>query len=338
MWVRALAVAALSMLALRSFAVADQTLKPVEFTVVDLVTKKPVTEFSYALRVIVPGEVDRKQKQAKIKPIQVKSASGTFVVQVPVSCKLVLDLEAQDAVAGYQHTLGSIFTVLSTDPKRKFVAELELGHQVKGIVRDSETRLPIPRVKVVAAPFTEWHQWRGPFGEHTVTTDSSGRFEVRGVKLEWGVCATHPDYRSEHGARDERKVRSDGDFTVELKKAVGFTVEGTVRSYAGQPVESFTVAVGPILEPKTAYRGPEVREVRDPNGHFSVMCEESGRTRVIVKAEGHAVWEGEVDVTRKSVPLTIQLLPGFGVSGRIERPGNSCQAGCHADSLHEAGL
>ena len=222
MWVRALAVAALSMLALRSFAVADQTLKPVEFTVVDLVTKKPVTEFSYALRVIVPGEVDRKQKQAKIKPIQVKSASGTFVVQVPVSCKLVLDLEAQDAVAGYQHTLGSIFTVLSTDPKRKFVAELELGHQVKGIVRDSETRLPIPRVKVVAAPFTEWHQWRGPFaantpsrltpaaGSRSAVSSSNGAFvpRTRIIDRNMGLATT----QSSIGWRFHGRTQKSGGF------------------------------------------------------------------------------------------------------------------------------
>jgi hypothetical protein len=129
-----------------------------------------------------------------------------------------------------------------------------------------------------------------------------------------------------NSAHDARKVRSDGDFTIDLEKAekVTFTVEGTVRSSAGRPVQSFTVAVGPRLEPKGfAYRVPELRDVRDPNGHFSVMLEESGRNRVMVKADAHAVWEGVVDVTAKSAPIAIQLRPGFGVSGRIERPSNS---------------
>ena len=243
----ALAVVALFILTSETLAVADQPLEPVTFTVVDLATRKPVTGFSYGLRVIAPGEVDPKQKREKIKPIEVKSASGTFVVQVPVSCKLELDLESTAAVAGYRHTFWNFFNVLSTDPERKFVVELDQNHQKKG---------------------------------------------------------------------------SDGDSTSEFKKAT-FTVEGTVRSSAGKPVKSFTVAVGPRLEPKGWYRGPDVLAVRDPTGHFSVMLEESGRTRVIVKAEGHAVWEGVVDVARKSVPLTIQLLPGFGVSGRIERPTNA---------------
>jgi hypothetical protein len=324
MGVRALAVVALLMLASQAFAKADQPLRPVTITVVDLVTNKPVTEFSYALRVIVPGEVDPEQKQEKIKPIEVRSASGTFVVQVPVPCKLVLDLESPDAVPDHQQTFGSIFAVLSTDPERKFVAGLELGHHVKGIVRDSETRLPIPGAKVVAASYTDWYQSPGLFLEHAVTTDASGRFEVHGVKLELGVCAAHPDYQSKHGDRDERKARSDGEFTIELKKAVTFAVEGTVRSSAGQPVQSFTVMVGPTFDFKGgAWPHMPVRDVRDPNGHFSVMLEQSGRNRVIVKAEGHAVWEGEVDVARKSEPMTIQLRLGFGVTGRIDRPRNS---------------
>ena len=139
----ALALVALLAVPARIFAIDDQPLKPVTFTVVDAVTKKPVTEFSYTLRVTVPGEIDQKHDDDDGKSEKVKSPSGTFVVRVPVSCKLIVDFESPDIVAGYRHNEPTVFTILSADREPRFTVTLELGHTVAGVVRDAETKRPI---------------------------------------------------------------------------------------------------------------------------------------------------------------------------------------------------
>jgi hypothetical protein len=394
MWFRALAVVALLMLESETLAVADQQLKPVTFTVVDVVTKKPVTEFSYTLEITVPGVVDPKHHREETAPVHVKSPSGTFVVQAPVSCKIDLDLDCPDAVLGSKRSGPTAFTLLSADLERKFVVNLEMGVTVTGIVRDARTKRPVSGAKVV--PGT------GPMGpferetERAATADENGRVEVHGVKLEWGVKAFHPDCRfgfapSKKGddllpqnfvielepaemvgiggtIRDDEKrpvagvsitagdrkttSAADGrfrliipspeydsssvvfkkagyaDHEVSQKAAIGnelsiglvpnFNVEGTVRSNDGRAIESFTAVIesrpdGPGYDSVT-------RQVHHPSGHFSAVLKFGGQYRVVVRAADHAVWEGTVDVRRKSAALEIQLQRGVKVSGRVERP------------------
>ena len=392
--VSTLAVVALLMLESETRAVEGQQLKPVTFTVVDVVTRKPVTEFSFTLELTVPGEVDLKGTRAKAEPICVRSPSGTFQVQAPASCKIDLQLISPDTVLGSLNNRSSDFMVLSTDHERKFVVNLEIGHSVAGIIRDAETKRPIPGARVVASD----GRWRrlALNDKHATLADQNGRFVVHGVKLEWGVVAFHPDYQQRSVPERKGDTLPSRDLVIDLERAervtirgvvrddeqqpvagvlitagetvtestpdgrfcvsvprpdyelhtlvfrrAGFAeqemdqtfalgkelsvvlvpycnVEGTVRSSDGRPVESFTVVVGPRLEPHGYHS--VTREVHDARGHFSASVTDPGQNRVVLRAEGHAVWEGTVAAARNSAALEIGLRPGVSVLGKVARP------------------
>jgi hypothetical protein len=381
----------------RVLASADQLQKLVKFTVIDVVTKKPVTEFSYSVSVIVPGEVDRRRPPAKLAPVEVKSPFGTFSVNAPLSCKIELDIDSPDAVYGFQLNETPLFHVFSNDTKREFVVRVKVGMTVRGVVREAKTGRPIPGATV--APIIDMHQARGPHMERALRTDADGRFQLRGVNPEWGALVMHPEHkthyipckgpkakqRGEHlidlhvGQKETIRgiVRDDesqpvpgalisgwdqtttsgkdgrfaliipppdythgeiritkpdyGDAEVDIQLPVSdalavtlirqFVVEGTVRSSDGRPVSSFTIAAGPKLEPN--HYGRATKEVREPSGQFSVSVNDAGLNRVVVKADGYAVWEGPVSVARKTAPMAIQLRPGFKLSGRVSRPSAS---------------
>jgi hypothetical protein len=389
---RALVVIALLAILPRNLTADDQPLKPVRFTVVDVLTKKPVTEFSYTLHVTAPGEVDQKRERQKVKPVRVASPSGTFSVNVPESCKIHLALDSPDAILGSKRRGPTEFMVFSADKERKFLVNLEIGTTVAGIVRNAKTKRPIPGAKVVAGVALRGYV---PNSEYATTADEKGRFEVHRVNQRGCIIAFHRDHQTfsaEAGeplpARDviveldpvekvtiqgvvrddeNRPVSgvaiaakdqvtssaADGRFSLavnppqyesdvlEFKKsgyvdqkmgqraAVGkvlsvvlvplFNVQGRVTTSDGAPVESFTVAVGPRLDDGPGHDFV-MHEVRGTDGRFLASLKFDGRNRVVVKAEGYAVWEGAVAVSRKPAPLEIQLKRGVTVSGHVERP------------------
>ena len=176
---------------------------------------------------------------------------------------------------------------------------------IRGIIRDDELH-PVPGASV-----SGWEQ--------TTTSGKDGRF---------ALIIPPPDYT--HG--EIRITKPDyGDAKVDIQLPVSdalsltivrqFVVEGEVRSSDGRPVPSFTIAAGPKLEPN--HYGCVTKEVREPSGHFSVSVKDAGSNRLVVKAAGHAVWEGAFSVARKAAPITIELQPGFKLSGRVARPSTS---------------
>ncbi len=391
-------VLVLATLVLQQPASKSEALKPVKFTVVDGVTKKPLNEFSYSFSITVPGEVDERHEAKEPARVDVKSATGTFVVPAPASCRLELDIDSPETVAGYQHNLINSFALLSSDAKREFVIQVEVGITVRGVVRDAAEKKPLAGATV--APIIDMHQARGPNLERAVKTDADGRFEVHGVNPQWGAVVKHPSHKSHFIAcgrpearrgdpllidlkvgeaqtirgiirdDDSRGVQGaaisgwgvtttsgpDGRFTlvipppdythgeVHFKKAgyakkgfesvqlpmTGelavqmvplFDVKGTVLSSTGEPASSFTIAIGPKLDSESGEC--IAQRVQDPAGQFSVLAKEAGLNRVLVKADGHAVWKGTISVARKGVPQKIQLQPGAKVPGRVARPAGS---------------
>ena len=71
-----LVIAVLATLFNHQPALESQPLKPVKFTVVDRLTKKPLTEFSYSLSIIVPGEIDPHREAKAPGRVDVKSTNG----------------------------------------------------------------------------------------------------------------------------------------------------------------------------------------------------------------------------------------------------------------------
>ena len=114
-----LVVAVLATLFYQQPAPDNQPQKPVKFAVVDQVTKKPLTEFSYWLSIKVPGEIGPTCAAKEPDRVDVKSPAGTFVVQAPASCKLELDVVSPDVVVGFQHNQARSFSLLASDAKRR---------------------------------------------------------------------------------------------------------------------------------------------------------------------------------------------------------------------------
>src|SRR5262249_8780648 len=124
------------------------------------------------------------------------------------------------------------------------------------------------------------------------------------------IKITKPDYAD---VKVDIKLPVPDALSVTLNRK--FVVEGTVRSSNGNLVSSFTIAAGPKLEPN--HYGCVTKEVREPSGHFFVSVRDSGLNRVVVKADGYAVWEGAISVVRKTAPIPITLQPGVKLSGRV---------------------
>src|SRR5262249_9475396 len=95
-------------------------------------------------------------------------------------------------------------------------------------------------------------------------------------------------------------------------------LEGRVLGRGGQPVATFTVVAGPGRLPPSW--DCSRRTVQDQDGRFSLGVDRSGLTWIGVRAEGHAVWEDSVHVEPGGKPLTVRLLPGAPVSGKLVIP------------------
>ena len=176
---------------------------------------------------------------------------------------------------------------------------------VRGIVRDEESR-PLAGVSI-------------SYDEHVATSAQDGRFTLSVAR----PSIESPQLTLSKADYEERSVPLhtliQKEDPVTLVRC--FSLEGVVLSSMGRPVESYRIVVGPKLEPV----GWECvsQEVRDRAGHFAVSLKEPGSTRVVVRAEGHAIWEGSVKVARKSEPVVIRLRSGIRVSGRVEKPADS---------------
>jgi hypothetical protein len=209
-------------------------LRPFTLSVVDRETGKPVTEFSYTAAYRAPD--GRRWSEDAWR--SVKSASGTFVIQVPPVYVLSVAVRSHDIKAG--SSLFHEFRIHSTDNVRSGIVELVRGAAVHGTIRDAKTLKPI--AGAIVRPRVEYGMViYGGIEERQAISDRDGHYKLNGVDLEFGVSADHPDY----GGRD---------YSVDAKKGIGplfdvylwpvdhGTLRGTVRDANGQPLEGVTVS------------------------------------------------------------------------------------------------
>jgi hypothetical protein len=95
-------------------------------------------------------------------------------------------------------------------------------------------------------------------------------------------------------------------------------LEGRVLDPGGRPIAAFAVVAGPGPLPPSWDCSQET--VQDREGRFSLGLDRPGPTWVGVRAHGYAVWEDLIDFTRGSKPLTVRLMPGVAVSGKVVMP------------------
>ncbi len=183
----------------------------------------------------------------------VESPSGTFIVQTPPACLLFVRVWWRELEAGSNNF--HEFVVRSTDNLRRAVVKLKRGATVHGTVRDAATGRPIAGATV--SPNVPLSIIIGGIGEGQATSDKDGHYQLRGVRLESGVEADHPNYRRQDVVLDG-KQQDKSLFDVNLLPLDSVTLQGTVRDASGQPLEACTV----IPRSRMVWPGP----VRDANG------------------------------------------------------------------------
>lgn len=221
---------------------ADEPLKPVTIEVIDARTKKAVTEFEYQYLVEFVSQPPRGFRDEGAG--KVSSASGSFEILAPASCKLSVDIQSRESLRGYGHN-GFAYVIKSDDAVRKFRAELKLGITVRGIVRDAETKRPIVGAKV--SPLVQIVPgWQGDEERH-VFTGNDGKYELLGVEPNLGVVAEHPDYpQEEEQLLRPRETPVETVVDIELRKPekpkfLG-NLHGLVNDVEGKPLAGVEVS------------------------------------------------------------------------------------------------
>ena len=236
----------------------QEATRPLTIAVVESGTGHPVKQFSYRYSHQTRG----KYKGFGDVWTAVDSADGTFRLDVPVSCKLSLEVKGRDHVGGRAMERECI--VRSDDaPGRIVLVELTRGATVRGVVRDIETKRPITGATVKATVpggmlIMQDDDW-------AVKTDAAGRYEIRGVDPRFSPGVAHPDYSGEELGPDGRELGMGFSAVrdVYLKKRNNPPLQGIVRSVDGTPLEGVRIVNRYESKPK-----PLATSARD--GSFSV--------------------------------------------------------------------
>ncbi len=250
--------------------------KAVTIRVVEQLSDKPVTSFRYRYRIagIAGSDVDS-MSEAK----DVNAEDGSFEIETPASCELIVEVRAEDLERGNGKELFR-GTIRTHDSAPSFIVRISRGLSVSGRVVDDVTGQPVKGARV-SRPVHD-----GPlvYGveEKAATTNDNGEFTVRGLDPWWGLHIDHDDYLSgstyskaleglskaiENDSR-EKKVDPEFDFTADVKDVLvrlkrGAVVTGRVQDQNGKPLAGVKVS---DRRKKTA--------VSDQNGHFELRSPE----------------------------------------------------------------
>ncbi|HEV8376306.1 MAG TPA: carboxypeptidase regulatory-like domain-containing protein, partial [Candidatus Polarisedimenticolia bacterium] len=144
---------------------------------------------------------------------------------------------------GYKPT---VLEGVRVDPGESSPVEvrLETGAALRGVVRDAETRNPVPGATVRATDFLP------------VETDSDGAFTIQGVEGKVRLRVTHPRYM----AAEVPEAGSDRGDQVEILLARGGSVEGVVYGESGDRL--------PGAEISASLSGDRPTALTDAIGHY----------------------------------------------------------------------
>lgn len=284
---------------------ADEPLKPVTIEVVDARTKKPVTEFAYLYRLTFVSQTPRGFKERGGG--KVSSPTGSFEIQAPVSCELTLHLESRDSLRGYGHN-GFSYVIKSDDPTRKVRAELEFGMSVRGVVRDSETKMPVAGAKV--SPVI--HRVPGYDGDddRTVLTDKEGKYELHGVDPKLGVVAEHRDYPEEDELLEPREKPIEPVFDIELRKPEKPKFLGNLRGLV-QDVDG-----KPLADVEVSAEEHETRTAADGTFEVALETTKNARCYIAFRKPG-CIRQSRMQGLPLPARLTITLEPEPRLEGRV---------------------
>jgi len=149
-------------------------------------------------------------------------------------------------------------------------------------------------------------------------TNANGEFAIYGLRFSkdlWG-----------NGIRVEKTGFTPLEINANDSKANGMTftldpaivLHGKVLTEDGKPVGPIVVMATTSAKPVAMTR--ETASELHAADVFALPLESKERHRIGVRADGCAVWEGNVDVSSDAPSLTITLLPGATVTGRVKLP------------------
>jgi hypothetical protein len=201
---------------------------PLSIIVLDEVTRAPLKEFSYTYTLKTATET---YDPLIVRPIAVRSESGTCSILAPRSCEIEIQIEGPTIVGGYGSWHKHVVFAANTD--RRIEVPVKTGLVVEGIAVDGRTRHPIEGVLVSPLVFA-------PPGfrsdrNRAVRSDAHGKFRIGGISPDFGINAWHPDYV-------DFVAGKVADGKIELDP--GEVITGTVRDPSGKALTGVNVADG----------------------------------------------------------------------------------------------
>lgn len=208
---------------------------PVTMVVLDRKTREPLAKFSYTYQISTPKA---KYDPMWVRPIEVESDDGTFVLSAPKSCKIEMRIEGETVLGGFG--TWREYHLTADNKKRRIEVLVETGIDVKGVVVDARTRNAIKGALVSPVIFTS--PGFAPDRDRAVKTDAKGKFTIRGVDYDIGIRVWHSNY-FELNCDGFKKVGKNL-YTARIELKAGENLFGVVKDPSGKPLAGVGVSDG----------------------------------------------------------------------------------------------
>lgn len=197
----------------------------------------------------------------------------------------------------------------------QFIAELETGWSVGGIVLDDEGK-PVEGVHV--RPSIEFKKRPGDVSQLRVgtnlTTDAQGKWRFDSIPASKGevfVEISHPKFLPLRRAlpRSEFAVENEREPSAKLVLNPGLSVLGVISDEQGNPISGALV--------RTKFLNDIREATSDKDGVYCLVGCEPVTARIVVSAKGRALDMKEVRISPTMDPVDFELRPGGHVRIRV---------------------
>jgi beta-lactamase regulating signal transducer with metallopeptidase domain/uncharacterized GH25 family protein len=273
--------------------------------------KKPVPRASVEIRGSVSPTAEHIQRGTFIK----KGEYGVFFL-TDANGSLILDLPKKPSrfdVSIQEPGYGPYWAGWSSDEHpeaipTKFVAELEAGWSVGGVIVDDQG-VPIEGVEI--HPSIDFKMRPGDtkeLGVGTVlNTNAEGVWQFDSVPVarnEVFVQISHPDFKPNRRAltRSEFGIQPGNKPAAKIEMRHGITFTGKVTDETGKPISGALV--------RTKFLNDTREAKTDENGEYKLVGCDPKMARVVVSAKGRAIDMKEVSVEPNMEPVNFEMKPG----------------------------
>jgi uncharacterized GH25 family protein len=194
------------------------------------------------------------------------------------------------------------------DVPEKFIAELEAGWSVGGVVVDSSGN---PVQGATVHPYIKFKKRPGDSNDFYVgtnlKTDAEGKWHFHSVPAsmkEVSIAVNHRDYMPQRQslARSEFSIEVGAEPAGRIVLKRGVMVTGTVTDESGNPISGALIRTKFQNEARQAMSGVD-------GAYFLAGCEPR-MTRIVVSAKGRALELKEVRIEPDMQPVDFKLKPG----------------------------